>query len=44
MLVYNSCSLENLGKWWLRFMWWQLVIDYLHKSFDNSHSLEIAFK
>ena len=25
-------------------MWWQLVIDYPHKSFDNYHSQELAYR
>ena len=28
----------------LRFMWWQLMIDYPHESFDNHRSQEIAFR
>ena len=28
----------------LRFMWWQLVIDYPRKSFDNYHSQALKFK
>ena len=27
-----------------RFMWWRLVINYLHKSFDNGHSQALAFR
>ena len=28
----------------LRFMWWWLVIDHPHKSFDNCHNQELAFR
>ena len=28
----------------LKFMWWRLVIDYPHESFDNYRSQAVAFK
>ena len=28
----------------VRFLWWWFVIDYVHKSFDNCRSQELAFR
>ena len=47
MLVLHDPSerLNGHGRLWMPLpLWWQLVIDYPHKSFDNHRSQALEFR